>query len=1131
MLTLPPSIRPLLLTLCTLTLTACGGGGGSGGGASSSSSSSGGNASGSSGSSSSSSSSSGGSNSSSSSGGPVNRAPEIANLAINPVEPYTNTPLSANLSASDPDGGRLDYKYTWLVNGSAVTGESSGHLHQDYFARGDEVQLEVTVSDQEHSVSQVASATILNSAPVVQASAESQVTSLRNVWLYGNVHDADDDELTYHWEQVSGPEVTLRTPDAANTAFTSPDETGELVFQLTVSDDEFTPEPAQVRIQVRNNAPDLITLAITPEPAFTDTTLESEFSVLNYDGRELSYVYTWMVNDQAITDADGETLAPEHFRKGDVVTLTLEVTDGLGADSMSTHITIADSPAVLSVSGAPETAEYGEPVSFQINAEDADAEPVELAFLARPNGMSIDDSGLVSWTPGGPLFSKETDFNWAITDASNSEAGEVGGTIRVIDEDRQYPLSRSGIEVPKNREQIRIRDLDKDGDNELLITDGHSRLFTLTFNGTDYVQDWLYPFSLAGVEQKISSIAAADLDGDNHDEIFVGISSSHFVGLTQLLVLDGATRTLKQFVELDGNTVKAIYPADLDNDGELELALLINSESSYDSPQVAQIRNATTLELEWSSSELALGNSMALGNVDNDAGQELVFSKGYVYGFNGATYVNEWIHGTGFGYGDVHVGDVDADGVDEIVGVTLGTDNEYYLEVFDVREKASVASRNLDYRTNIALGNLDSDPALEILRGYGAAAHSFDRATGLSEDWVITGYRHDPTALTIGDSDNDGAPEILWADGTDSTGEDTLHMAGMNPGFEEEWTNLDPSQLDGPFLGGERIALASGEERLAFATLETDSGYGDSRILYFNPVTGDLDISSTRGRNWTSYFAFCPVDFNSDGIDELFIATSEIRDPQVYLYEPASDSNIWTAPPLTTSGVAVDSGDLNGDDLPDLVVTTYNAGAYAYDASASTLLWNNSEVGGVDIAVTDLDGDGTNEIISASPSGITITAGESFNNVHSTSITALEEIYDNSRVVDMAVGDIDGDGKQEIAVVTSYYSDDSWVLVYESNLTLRSVFQLENVRDYPTIAIEGYGDGARNLLVSTGPSNYYGGGSAFLRVLDPASGREVSRSPELISASPKNSLYYLDINGDGIVELSFGTGASMNVTR
>ena len=77
-----------------------------------------------------------------------------------------------------------------------------------------------------------------NLAPIANAGPSQTVSSGEVVTLSGTASDPDGDSLTFEWNQLQGPVVTLATPDQSTTNFNAPvtDQSITLGFRLTVQD-------------------------------------------------------------------------------------------------------------------------------------------------------------------------------------------------------------------------------------------------------------------------------------------------------------------------------------------------------------------------------------------------------------------------------------------------------------------------------------------------------------------------------------------------------------------------------------------------------------------------------------------------------------------------------------------------------------------------------------------------------------------------------------------------------------------------------------------------------------------------------------------------------------------------------
>ena len=82
-------------------------------------------------------------------------------------------------------------------------------------------------------------------------------------------------------------------------------------------------------------------------------------------------------------------------------------------------------------------------------------------------------------------------------------------------------------------------------------------------------------------------------------------------------------------------------------------------------------------------------------------------------------------------------------------------------------------------------------------------------------------------------------------------------------------------------------------------------------------------------------------------------------------------------------------------------------------------------------------------------------------------------------------------------------------------------------------ALEPSAGARKNLLISTGSdnSNYWAPAPTEIWAIDAVTGAGVWRSPPLPGEFSRNSLQTLDVNGDGLYELSFGTYVGGFITR
>ncbi|MBI2427094.1 MAG: VCBS repeat-containing protein [Candidatus Kerfeldbacteria bacterium] len=197
-------------------------------------------------------------------------------------------------------------------------------------------------------------------------------------------------------------------------------------------------------------------------------------------------------------------------------------------------------------------------------------------------------------------------------------------------------------------------------------------------------------------------------------------------------------------------------------------------------------------------------------------------------------------------------------------------------------------------------------------------------------------------------------------------------------------------------------------------------------------------------------------DVNGDGRDDVITAPqSGASNVQVYTYSPVTEEFSRLAWKMTydagyKGGVNLAVADLDGDQSAEIITVpamgSTNLRAYSYDATEGTLeldgwtwAYGSGFKGGANVAAGDVNGDGNDEVIVAPYWGspnvrvLSYTAADGFDTY------AWTFAYDTNFKggVQVAVGDVDGDGNAD--VVTAPQNGTSNVRVYgvtEDEMTL-----------------------------------------------------------------------------------------------
>jgi hypothetical protein len=189
-----------------------------------------------------------------------NQPPTADAGADQTVDEGTTVTLDAS-GSSDPNAGDVP-SYSWTqTDGQSVTLTDDMTVSPTFTAPdvSSETTLtfEVAVTDGEATATDTVNVTVqpTNDAPVADAGSDQTVSAGDTVQLDGTgSSDPNGDGLSYVWEHVGGPSVTLSDNTSATPTFTAPslDSRVTLVFELTVSDDD---------------ASDTDTVNVTVEPA------------------------------------------------------------------------------------------------------------------------------------------------------------------------------------------------------------------------------------------------------------------------------------------------------------------------------------------------------------------------------------------------------------------------------------------------------------------------------------------------------------------------------------------------------------------------------------------------------------------------------------------------------------------------------------------------------------------------------------------------------------------------------------------------------------------------------------------------------------------------------------------------
>jgi hypothetical protein len=400
---------------------------------------------------------------------------------------------------------------------------------------------------------------------------------------------------------------------------------------------------------------------------------------------------------------------------------------------------------------------------------------------------------------------------------------------------------------------------------------------------------------------------------------------------------------------------------DADNDGQPDLVALTASQLHVLDPVTLAIRHS----YPYGGGSYGYGK-LAIGNVDNDAANEVVLNTGVVLQCNGASAsIDGAVPSSVFsnpGYDSFILADVDGDGRQEVIP-SSGWDQ---IQVYDVALGAVEWSipTDLDFAT-VTLADVTGDGRPELIYGDGqwGAIHVLDTATR-SELWQISNPNHGVTRIAVADTDGDGVLEFVWGSGYTSSGEDTLIFAGVDS-HAIEWIS---TEADGPYR-----ALAVGDidgdqvpDIVAFST-ESQSGYNDGIGFAWDGATLERKWRSEpglfQGFAWTGVWDTAVGDVDGDGAPEIVVGTDRLYDGAAYVLDGATKNQervtyYDSGSPL--HHVVID--DLDGNGTKEVVTLngiahTGSPGVFVLvtDGATGAVLWRSPALGPVFSEGTSLE--------------------------------------------------------------------------------------------------------------------------------------------------------------------------------
>lgn len=389
--------------------------------------------------------------------------------------------------------------------------------------------------------------------------------------------------------------------------------------------------------------------------------------------------------------------------------------------------------------------------------------------------------------------------------------------------------------------------MDADPALEIATTDGN------VVDGISHAIQWTWPDGF-GID-----LEAGDIDGDGYDEL-IAAESWGFVW-----AFDVDTQMPKWSIPIFD--IGAISLGDVDGDGVLEL---IVGEDQWGG-QIAF--DTVTLQQEWEIDNPEHGTTdVTFGDVDGDGVKEIIWGAGhsstgpdYLFVGDWATQTRAWSSIDLVGpFRGTAKGDVDGDGIPEIVTITNESDSGYgagRILVFDIQTRGLQAvsqevSDGLGWSGTheIKLRNVDADPEFEMLVSSSTTydgtieIYDYDGASTFTRIWQIASSLPDGAfrSSEIIDVDGDGTLEVVGG------AEQFVYVYDFDTGLEEWHSMFIASYIN-------KIAIANTDADNSLEILALGS---DGDLYIFDGASKDLEaIIFANGATLQTYEIATKPDF------------------------------------------------------------------------------------------------------------------------------------------------------------------------------------------------------------------------------------------------------------------------------
>ncbi len=326
--------------------------------------------------------------------------------------------------------------------------------------------------------------------------------------------------------------------------------------------------------------------------------------------------------------------------------------------------------------------------------------------------------------------------------------------------------------------------------------------------------------------------------------------------------------------------------------------------------------------------------------------------------------------------------------------------------------------------TTLDQGQFNNPGFANVILGQTSAPGTYQ--TGVS--YPTTGPN--PSSIAVGDFEGSGHLDLVIANF--GSGSVTVYIHGSTPGVFQPGLDIVTGGTPNQVAVG---SLNGGNPDIVVADA---SASGNVIVLFHDPANPGKFLAPVMLPTGVTTSGVAIADINGDGHPDIAAATydSNGNNGAVFVfYQSATSPGTFAAPVQFPAGAqpqAVRIADVNGDGLPDLVVANLGPGSDGTGSAGVSVLLQNpanhgsflapvtylTQSGAVDVAVGDLNGDGKPDLVVANlgpaPTG---SVSVLLQNPASPGTFAAATNYPGlGQPLSVAIADLNGDGHPDIAV-------------------------------------------------------------------------------------------------------------------